>query len=341
MKKISIVTPVYKAEAFIAYTINSVIDQTYSNIELLLFDDKGGDRSIEIAEKILSKVHKKEFSYRILSTGKNEGVSVARNICIRQATGDFIFCLDSDDTIKSDCIEKLVCKAEKTNADITICGHYSDIGREHLGGHLSLCKDLLENNSIIKAFSESIFNVAPWCKLMKRDFIISNNLFFPPQIINEDEPWCFLLCLYANRMAFVHEDLYFYRYNSNSIMSTLKKEKEIEAQKVCLSIYNKEIYSRPETWNNKYIYILYMKEVVKYYTSCIENSKRYIYTNINIWEYPCAFFSFMEKNIPMYYRLWNFAFPLPVNVQKLYLRLLIKTHSLTKKATSKIRTSRV
>lgn len=114
MKKVSIITPVYKVEQYIAECVQSVIDQDYDNIEFILVDDCGGDDSINIAEKLLIESTRSGLSYKILRHEGNCGVSAARNTAMLAATGDYIFCLDSDDKLMEQCITVLLAKAVST-----------------------------------------------------------------------------------------------------------------------------------------------------------------------------------------------------------------------------------
>lgn len=114
MIKVSIITPVYNVEECIERSINSVINQTNKDFELLLIDDGSKDRSIDIAKDLLEKT---DIDYKII-TQKNSGVSVARNKGIEVAVGEYITFLDSDDYIDSRFIELMYEKAEATQCEI-------------------------------------------------------------------------------------------------------------------------------------------------------------------------------------------------------------------------------
>ena len=118
MKKVSIVTPVYKVEKYIGDCIQSVINQTYPSIELVLVDDCGGDKSVDIINDFISSTQKEGLEIKLIHHEHNQGVAAARSHAMQAATGDYIFCLDSDDMLKPECIDHLVKRMDETDADL-------------------------------------------------------------------------------------------------------------------------------------------------------------------------------------------------------------------------------
>mgnify|MGYP002783166029 CR=1 FL=1 len=119
MVNVSIITPVYNVERCIHKTINSVINQSSKNFELLLIDDGSKDRSIEIAKDLLEKT---EINYRVISQ-ENSGVSAARNRGILEAAGEYVCFLDSDDYIHEDYVKLMYEKAAKEDCDLVFCDY--------------------------------------------------------------------------------------------------------------------------------------------------------------------------------------------------------------------------
>ena len=117
MVKVSIITPVYNVEECIERCIDSVINQTYKDFELLLIDDGSKDKSIHIAKSLLEKT---DINYKII-TQNNSGVSAARNRGIEEASGEYITFLDSDDYVDSRFVELMYKKAETTKCDVVFC----------------------------------------------------------------------------------------------------------------------------------------------------------------------------------------------------------------------------
>lgn len=323
-KKVSIIIPVYNVEKYIESCVRSVLKQTYHNIELIIVDDKGKDNSIAIAQTILK--NQDRISYKILNHKTNKGVSAARNTGLLSATGEYVFFLDSDDLLMYTCIEKLINKANETSAEIVMCQHHSD-EKNNYGGQLSSPKKILTNNAeCVKSFAMSWFNVAPWCKLIKKEFLLNNNIFFKEGIINEDAPWSFQLCLNAKRIAFLQEDLYYYRYNVNSIMSKSKKQYVIQSNEIALKIFLNEIIKRPGIWTNVDIYIIFMRQIVIFYTLvCKLCNIKSFFKKIKLlktYRYNSPYFKNCRQ-IPFYYQLWNKAYYLPTVLTCIYCYTII------------------
>ena len=327
MKKVSIVTPVYRVEKYIADCMKSVIDQTYPLIEFILVDDCGGDKSVDIVNDFIAKTHKEGLEFKFIHHLHNQGVAAARSHAMQAATGDYIFCLDSDDKLMPECIEHLVKRMDETDADFVVCGHFSDKENSALGGYLCAPVAIIESNEkCIHALAECWFNVAPWCKLLKRSFIENNHLYFRDGIINEDAPWTFQLCLNAGRIAFLNENLYYYRYNDISIMSSSKKNAICSSNKVILDIYSQEIQIRPYLWNNRDIYILWMRQVILYFTIVAKYFTFPTYLQririLQSLKYDSIWFK--AQDVPKSYKMWNIAQTIPSLLAGIFTYCLIK-----------------
>ena len=105
--KVSIIIPIYNVESYIANCLHSVFNQTYKDLEIILVDDCGTDKSMDVAKEIIRK-YKNDFHIIIEHHTYNKGLSAARNTGLKKSTGEFIYFLDSDDTISNDCIERLM-----------------------------------------------------------------------------------------------------------------------------------------------------------------------------------------------------------------------------------------
>ncbi len=125
MPKVSIIVPVYKAEAYLPICIDSILNQTFSDFELLLIDDRGPDGSGEICDKYA----KKDKRIKVIHKEKNEGASAARNTGLDHASGDYIMFCDSDDTVSPHWIRHLMQYAKKGLLPIsTFCSDRNDLG---------------------------------------------------------------------------------------------------------------------------------------------------------------------------------------------------------------------
>ena len=121
--KVSILIPVYKAEKYISQCLESVLRQTYNNLEIIIVDDASPDNSIAIAESLIQK-NENKFDIKILHNEKNKGIAETRNTLLDYATGDYILFVDSDDYIEIDAIDSLANIVNKADCDIVRCGYF-------------------------------------------------------------------------------------------------------------------------------------------------------------------------------------------------------------------------
>ena len=118
---ISVIVPIYRVEPYLRQCVKSILDQTYRDIEVLLIDDGSPDRCGEICDEYA----RKDNRVRVFHT-ENQGLSAARNLGLREAKGEFIGFVDSDDWIEPDMYEVLLKRMQDTGADIGVSGFYYD-----------------------------------------------------------------------------------------------------------------------------------------------------------------------------------------------------------------------
>ncbi|MXO33032.1 glycosyltransferase [Apibacter sp. B2912] len=221
---ITVSIPVYNCEKYIERCINSVLNQTYPNIEILIVDDRGKDNSIQIIKNIQNVFPDK---IRIIEHNENSGAAAARNTCIDNAKGEYIFFMDGDDEITTDCIEILYLKAYETNATMTI-GQITAIdtfsNSEYPIFKFNDNLTFLYNNDIIlEYFCNGEWAVSPWNKLLKLNFLKQNNIYFTKGLYAEDELWSFHIALKLDSTAFVNKITYKYYLHKDSIIFNKKK----------------------------------------------------------------------------------------------------------------------
>ncbi|MGN0144911.1 MAG: glycosyltransferase family 2 protein [Clostridium sp.] len=216
MAKVSIITPVYNVEPCIAKCVKSVINQTCRDFEFLLIDDGSKDKSINIAESLLKD---SDINYKII-TQKNSGVSVARNEGIKQASGEYITFLDSDDYIDSRFIELMTKKAELTNCDVVFCD-YSEVddgGNVLVRNRTKYLSDFITGReAALKQLADEI-TIGMRSGIYKTSIIRDNNIFFDTnRKYGEDMIFIVKTLLEANKVISVNEVLAFYVIWSNSV----------------------------------------------------------------------------------------------------------------------------
>jgi glycosyltransferase involved in cell wall biosynthesis len=214
--------PVYNVEKYVKESMLSVLEQTYDNIELLIVDDCGTDNSMIIAKSVINE-YKGNKTIRIINHSTNKGLGEARNTAMKEAKGDYIYFIDSDDKITNDCIEILFSKMQKGNVDF-VAASYQEIDED---GTESNEQKTLENITIKggKKIKEYLFqdfgnrmNVTAWNKLYKCSFIKKHHLLFSPKVLYEDQIFNLVVCTHCESIVITADITYLYRQRKNSIM---------------------------------------------------------------------------------------------------------------------------
>ena len=210
MNNISIIIPVYNTEAYIGECLNSVINQTYKNLEIIIINDGSTDKSEMIINDYKSKDNR--ISYYKLT---NHGVSYARNYGIKNATGDYIMFVDSDDIVDIRMCEVLINNILNYNADLSICG-YQKIKTQKIFHDEISNAELINEEKYIKLFND--YKGFLCNKLYKKDIILRNNIYLNEEIsMCEDLLFNFHYLEYTNRICYTKSKLYGYlMYGNNS-----------------------------------------------------------------------------------------------------------------------------
>lgn len=231
--KVTIVVPVYNVEKYINRCFNSIVNQSYDNIECIFVDDSSVDNSYKMLNKNI-KIYQGKFDFRIIRHIKNRGLSVARNTGTLSSTGDYIYYLDSDDIITSNCIKLLANKVQKYKGVDMVQGNAKSIpGPTPKWLDIKL-KNFPEYAKDIKWIKKHFFihpriPVTAWNKLIRKEFLIKNNLFFKEGIIHEDCRWIFDLSRNIKSIAFSKKTSYIYYRNPKGIKQNKDKTKSIKS----------------------------------------------------------------------------------------------------------------
>lgn len=218
MKLVSIIIPIYNSEKYISRCIESIINQSYKNIEIVCIDDGSSDRSVKIIEDYSTKDNRIK-----VYTQPNSGPSVTRNYGLNVASGEYITFCDSDDYLESNYIHKLVEYIEKLDVDIVSSG-YIDISKY---GTIRL-NDFYSGNQILskQEFIECIFRGVGgtlWGKIFKTEIISKYNLRLNPDIFMcEDMIFVLQYSMQCKSFGVIEENLYnYYRLNDESISTKI------------------------------------------------------------------------------------------------------------------------
>lgn len=232
--RVSVIIPVYKVEPYIEKCILSVLQQTYHEIELMLVDDCTPDKSMYIAKNTIDNYlldSNREIKVVYLRQDSNKGVSAARNTGIREATGDWLFFLDSDDWITADCIESMMEMVKKyPQVEVVQASVIGDMSWLKVNG--KGLPEYSEDRAWIKNcyMRDNLIPAVSWNKLLNRKFICENKLFFQEGVaISEDVTWTWFLSKYICKIVFLEKDTYFYTQHDSSAIHG-DKMKIINAQ---------------------------------------------------------------------------------------------------------------
>lgn len=208
MPKVSVIVPVYNVEKYLERCINSLLNQTLQDIEIIIVDDGSTDSSKIIIEKYLN-LHREKIKYYYKENG---GLSSARNYGIPYARGEYIAFLDSDDYIESTMYEEMYNIAKKENSDMVECDfiwEYPDKQKYDCGQIYNDKKEALEKARVVA-----------WNKLIKREILEKEKIEFPFGLRYEDVEFFYKLVPSLNKISFVKKFFIHYVQRDNSIVNT-------------------------------------------------------------------------------------------------------------------------
>ena len=221
---VSVIVPVYKVEAYLQTCVDSILEQPYENIEIILVDDGSPDRCPMICEEYA----KKDPRIRVIHQ-ENRGLPAARNTGLRAASGEWIICVDSDDLWKSDLLESVMAVASDA-VDLIAFSYMPYPEGQPLpqpsplrtGTYRTGKRELL--NALQLGLLDEYHRAVPyyfgacWIELVRRDFLEENHLYFDESLKQcEDMIWNLNLLERAHSVGLLDKDLYYYRLRPDSM----------------------------------------------------------------------------------------------------------------------------
>ncbi len=232
---ISIIVPVYNVEKYLERCIESILEQTFKNFELVLINDGSTDNSGKICDEYANRDNRIRVIHK-----KNEGVSVARNIGIETAKGKYIMFVDSDDWLDIDMVEYLYNMINQSNYDISVCRYslYKNgkvSNRIEKEEHIEIYNN---NDDIMREFvSKNKFLFSPVNKLYKKSLFIENDIRFSNYIkYSEDALLNYHIFSNINKLIYSNMSKYNYNMHSNSTVTNIN-EKRLDILKAMEEIY--------------------------------------------------------------------------------------------------------
>jgi len=229
VKRLSIILPAYNVQQYLSKCIESLLTQDIliSDYEIIIVNDGSDDHTLDVVKSYLIKYQ----DLVILFNQENKGIGAARNVGIRESKGKYLFFVDSDDFVQSDCLSELLDCIEKENLDI-LRFNYNAI---HENGALipkkrnGLYSTVYSNNIVDgETFLTDYLGWAcyPWSFLFRASFIKENFLFFDDSIYFEDVEWLVRVLPLAKRVRSLNKQVYLYLQRSGSITQSIQLEKK-------------------------------------------------------------------------------------------------------------------
>lgn len=222
---ISLIIPIYNVENYIVNSLESAFNQSFKDVEFIIVDDCGTDSSITIAERLINLSPRKK-NIKIIHHDRNRGLSAARNTGLQHASGEYVFFMDSDDTITPDCLQLHYDAICNSNAEFSVA-NINLQGRKSI--HINKIDKSIECVNPLLSYLELKWSVSAWNKLYRRDFLIKNSLQFEEGLLHEDFLWSFNLSLCAHRLCVVEKPTYNYIVHDGSIVTGKNSGKRIES----------------------------------------------------------------------------------------------------------------
>ena len=305
--KVTIITPIHKAERFIERCAKSLLNQDFESIEYIFINDATPDDSFKILKKLVDQCNRKG-DIKLLENEYNLGVAKTRKKGMLEASGEYVIQIDSDDWIESNMISTLYNKAKQDNADIAVCDYYISF----ITGKETYRKEEYKPNIDFNIKNIMLGKVHPafWNTLIKRSLYVEKNIF-PEGKINMGEDYEMMLKLFLSteKVSYIPKAfLYYTQYNENSITKTMNKE-YINDTIHCIKVFEEIL----KPTKNKYIeefrtmlvfwkkmFVLDKQYTKYFYTIHPEvNRFKYIFSNNGYGFFQKITLSFMLIQMPL------------------------------------------
>lgn len=259
--KISIIIPIFNTEGYITACLNSILNQTYENLEILIIDDFSTDNSI----KVIEDFQLKDDRIKLIKNTTTLGLAETKNIGINNITGEYFCIIHSDDFIDKNYIEVFVNVLNNNNNLNCICNYkiYKYFGIYNKQNYYAKYKTIFpvyQETSIIHPSIIYMPNYC-WCKIYKTSFVKNNNLMFIKDLQFEDIYFNEILKTKLETIYFIENSTYYYTQNPNSLVNLINN-KSINILDPIYIIYNIFQYYKKYNYLNHYqLNLVWLKQI--------------------------------------------------------------------------------
>lgn len=252
MPKFSVIVPVYKVEKYVSQCIESLLNQSFHDFEILVTDDCGGDNSMRIVEEFA----KKDDRIKILRHDKNRGLAAARNTALDSAKGDYIVCLDSDDWMEENCLSIIYSEFQKRKTESIWFNAYSYYEDTHKRGEKPMYEQV-DGFRTLTPHTIAAYADFTWIKAYTRKSILKYNLHWPEGLTFEDGEFYFKYFTYYPRTYVIDDCLINYRYREGSIV------RDADSGKIKMNDIYTVVEHLKEFWSELGVYENYKVTLIK------------------------------------------------------------------------------
>lgn len=249
--KVSIIVAVHDAEKYVGQCLESLVNQTMQEIEIICIDDCSKDNSMQIVEQFAQR----DKRIKIIKNNKNRGLPYSRNVGVKNATAPYVMFCNSDDMLALNACEKMIDIITQKNADIAACSmkiiHEDNQELQTSDNYLKIVQnDTFDMNKQIQVSC----NVCAHAKLYKRKILQDHNIEFPVGLRHEDEFFFPAYCIWAKRIAFTSDELYQYRRRSDSIMNSVYKRDTLNMDPIKVTMQYMKYCKKHGVWEREKIW---------------------------------------------------------------------------------------
>lgn len=270
--KISIIIPTYNMEKYLSKCLDSICAQTYKNIEIICIDDCSTDNTY----KMLLEYQKTDSRIQVLKNSKNSMVGYSRNVGLKKATGDYILFVDPDDYCETTLVEKSLNQMLKTESDCCIFNFDkfdSSSGKIYSMPQILNLKNIDLSREWISSTTDNVFEITTSCpmKMWSSNLIKNYNIKFIEGAFGEDSLFTYSGLYYANRITFIKEPLYHYRFNQKTNQTSNLDKRPLDGILTTSTLLNSLHIDNLTTYEQ---FILSLIKRLKWIYSCLTNNTK-------------------------------------------------------------------